>query len=280
MTRVFVATGRNCWVMAMIFLNDHITKIFLGLLVALAPSVCTTASDAHGSEELERVEGNVQQQDHDGEERWVSWFERLEVDFQEQTLHWDAEVWRGDDTQKAFIATDGVVSGQDSEAAFGIRFSRTSARLWDFQGGFTVGLSWTGGDTLETSLTGSAGLLGTLPFDVQSEVVIVVSNSGDPLIQCEFQRDLTITSKTTLQALLAVESELNGSDLSSVFENNAVELGLRLRYELKRNLAPYIGLVWSVDGDVDSDEFIAEQTSKAADDSHSPMLKLGAKFFF
>ena len=277
--------------------KTHVAKIPLGFLVG-SQNVCATTSDIHESESHERVDGSAQQpennenetelsvgsshprHEHDGEERFVFWVERFETAFEEQSLSWDAEVWHEGDTPKVFFATDGVVSDQDSEMAFGIRFTRASERFWDLQSGLTVGLSHTDGDTYETSLTGHVGFLGVLPFDVQSEVMIALTEGAALFVQYEFQRDLPITSKINLQTLLTVESPLNDSDLSSIFDNTAIEIGLRIRYELKQRFAPYIGLVWTFEGDGDSDDLFSEHTGIAGDDNDLPTLLLGTKFFF
>lgn len=155
-------------------------------------------------------------------------------------LSWDASAWLGHAFNRLAIRTEGerVDSGTE-RAELELLWSHSFARWWDVVAGaradFEPGPSrnW-----------GTFGIQGLAPYRFELEATAYVGEGGYTAARFEGEYELLITSRLILQPQL----ELNwygqsdperriGSGLSSV------EAGLRLRYEFRREVAPYVGLV-------------------------------------
>jgi copper resistance protein B len=166
--------------------------------------------------------------------------------FDELELHdsdnpsWDATAWLGYAFNRLAIRTEGErVDGDTERAELELLWSHSFARWWDVVAGaradFEPGPSrnWA-----------AFGIQGLAPYRFELEGTTYVGDGGDIAARFEGEYDLLITSRLILQPQLELnwygQSDLErriGSGLSSV------EAGLRLRYEFRREVAPYVGLV-------------------------------------
>ena len=154
---------------------------------------------------------------------------------------WDAKAWVGGDINRILVRTeanyqDGVFDDAEGHLLLG----RNVSRWWTVVGGvrqdFTPGPART---------WAAIGLQGLAPqwFDV--EVTGYFGESARTALRAEVEYDLLVNDRVVIQPIL----ELNlfgksdperqvGAGLSSI------EFGARVRYEVRRELAPYAGLVW------------------------------------
>ncbi|MFN3726248.1 MAG: copper resistance protein B, partial [Allosphingosinicella sp.] len=89
------------------------------------------------------------------------------------------------------------------------------------------------------------GVQGTAPHWIEIDAAAFLSDEGELTARIEAEYDLRITQRLILQPLVEVElaaqdtPELGiGAGLSST------ETGLRLRYEIVPEFAPYVGVEW------------------------------------
>jgi copper resistance protein B len=109
---------------------------------------------------------------------------------------------------------------------------------WNLQGGLRYDFE---PDPARTYAT--IGIEGLAPYWFEVEGALFLSDKGDVLARAEGYYDQRITQRLILQPRVelnfaaqdVVENRI-GSGLSNA------ELGLRLRYEIKREFAPYVGL--------------------------------------
>lgn len=152
---------------------------------------------------------------------------------------WEGEAFYGGDINRFVLKSEGegAFRGGVDAAEVQALYSRAISRYFDLQ----VGTRQDFGPKNRTYLT--LGTEGLLPywFDVQGAVF--VSTKGEVLGRVEGTYDLRLTQRLVLQP----RGELNfaaqdsretqtGGGLSNA------ELGLRLRYEIRREFAPYIGV--------------------------------------
>ncbi|MFV0624391.1 copper resistance protein B [Sphingomonas sp. ac-8] len=155
---------------------------------------------------------------------------------------WDGEAWLGGDIHRLTLKSEG-------EGAFGRRpeaaevqalYSRAIDPYWNLQAGVRYDLR-----PDPSRAYAVLGVEGLAPYWFDVEAALFVSDKGDVLARVEGYHDLRVTQRWILQP----RAELNlaaqdmpaqgiGSGLSSA------ELGLRLRYEIRRTVAPYVGLSW------------------------------------
>ncbi len=166
-------------------------------------------------------------------------FDQLEL-YDSDDFSWDATAWLGYAFNRLAIRTEGErVDGDTERAELELLWSHSFARWWDVVAGARANMK--PGSQQNWAAIGVQGLA---PYRFELEATGYVGESGDTAARFEAEYELLITSRLILQPQL----ELNwygqsdperriGSGLSSV------EAGLRLRYEFRREVAPYVGLV-------------------------------------
>jgi copper resistance protein B len=155
---------------------------------------------------------------------------------------WDAEGWYGGDYDKVWLRSQGErVAGTTQNARADLLWDHTFARWWSWQAGarqdFGRGPSRT---------WAAMGVQGLAPYWFNIEATFYVGEHGRTAVRLKTEYELLFTQRLILQP----EGEANlsgGTDaarqLGSGLSN--LDLGLRLRYEVRREFAPYIGVVWS-----------------------------------
>lgn len=90
------------------------------------------------------------------------------------------------------------------------------------------------------------GFTGLAPYWFEVEPALFVSENGDVSARLSATYDALLTQRLVLQPRLDVNVALQDVPKFGVGSGfNNVELGLRLRYEIKREFAPYVGVTWS-----------------------------------
>jgi len=153
---------------------------------------------------------------------------------------WDASAWFGGDINRLALKSEG-------EGSFGepidhgevqALWSRAVDPYWNVQGGIRQDFG-KGPDRTYASI----GIEGLAPYWFELGASAFVSTKGDVLARVEGDIDQRITQRLILQPRIELNFAAQdvpemriGSGLSNA------ELGLRLRYEVRREFAPYIGL--------------------------------------
>lgn len=155
---------------------------------------------------------------------------------------WDTKGWVGQDRSRFWFRSEGDrSSGRTDQAQTHLLYGRAVARWWDVTAGMRL-------DTLpETPRTALAlGVQGLAPYRFDVEASAYIEPSGRTHVRVETEYDMLITNRLVLQPLLEFEvygradrERRIGAGLSTA------ELGLRVRYEFRREVAPYVGIVWT-----------------------------------
>ncbi len=177
-------------------------------------------------------------------------FEQLEYRGNEgtETFTWEVQGWVGRDYDKLWVKTEGDqrLSGDEGGEAEGqLLYSRLITPFFYFQvGGRYDRLYGAGPD--HSRFFGVIGLQGLVPYQCDIEPALFISENGDVSARLEAEYDLLLTQRLILQPRLEVEIAGQAVEEFGVGEGfNDIELGLRLRYEIRREFAPYIGLSWT-----------------------------------
>jgi copper resistance protein B len=153
---------------------------------------------------------------------------------------WDLDAWIGRDLAKLWIRSEGERRNDDTEhAEVEILWGKTFARWWDF----VAGARYDAQPSPDQSWA-AFGVRGLAPYRFDIEATAYVGESGHTALRFETQYDLLITNRLLLQPQLELDwygqSDPNRGIGAGLAEG---ELGLRLRYEFRREVAPYVGLV-------------------------------------
>jgi len=151
---------------------------------------------------------------------------------------WDVEVSNGGDLHKFVFRTEGegVRDGVDSAEVQAL-YSRAVGRYTDFQAGVRYDFEPDG------RAYASVGVETLFPYWFDVEGALFLSESGDAFARFEGSYDLRFTQRLILQPRVEVTlaaQDVPESDIGSGF--SSAEVGLRLRYDIRREFAPYIGV--------------------------------------
>lgn len=162
------------------------------------------------------------------------------------SLRWDLVGWRGTDYNRFWFKSEGRQSfgSKTGEIEVQALYGRLIAPYFDFQVGMRVDNRWRRGRNASRFLA-VVGLQGLARYRFEIEPALFISHKGDVSSRLTATKDFLLTQKAVLQgrfetnvAFQKVEKFGIGSGL------NDVGLGLRLRYEIRREFAPYIGVSW------------------------------------
>lgn len=152
---------------------------------------------------------------------------------------WDLQGYYGGPSSRFWFKSEG-------EGAFGERvedaevqalYSRAIAPFWDVQAGLRQDVA--GPDTTHAVL----GVQGLAPYMFEVDAALFVSHRGDITVRIEGELDQRITQRLILQP--RAEVNLAAQDVPRLGIGaglDKVEVGLRLRYEIIREFAPYVGV--------------------------------------
>ena len=186
---------------------------------------------------------------------------------------WDAEGWYGGDIDRVAVKSEG-------EGAFGeaiesvetqLLYSRAINPYFNLQAGVRQDFGHGPDRTYAT-----VGVEGLAPYWFEVEGALFLSDKGDLHGRIEGYYDQRITQKLILQPMLEANFALQdvpelgiGSGLSDI------EAGLRLRYEVVKEFAPYVGVEW---GRRFGDS--ARFARAAGEDSETTSFVAGVRFWF
>lgn len=162
-------------------------------------------------------------------------------------VRWDAQGWVGTDTNKLWVKIEGEVnvSGPGAgDAEIQMLYSRMIAPFWDVQAGIRYDRAFgTGPDQDRGFLV--LGFQGLAPYKFEVEPVLFISQDGDVSARLTATYDLLFSQKIVLQPRLESNFAVQRVRAFNVGKGlNDIQIGMRLRYEIKREFAPYIGFSW------------------------------------
>ena len=158
-------------------------------------------------------------------------------------LLWDGQGWIGTDFNRFWLKTEGQrvnEGGKTEDAEIQALYSRPISSYFDVQAGirqdFTPGARRT---------FGVIGVQGLAPYWFEIDTALFISHEGDVSARLETEYDLRFTQRLILQPRAEANIAFQDVPLLSVDAGlTAFEGGARLRYEFKREIAPYIGVSW------------------------------------
>ena len=170
---------------------------------------------------------------------------------------WEAEAWIGHDFDKLWLRSDGERESGRTDARIEALWDHAFASFWDWQ----VGVRRDIGTDLRpprSSLDGfgasrgsslrnwaAFGVQGIAPYWFEIEATAYLGESGRSALRLRVEYELLLTQRLILQP--EFEANLYGRrDPARAVDSgiNDATFGLRLRYEIRREIAPYLGVVW------------------------------------
>ena len=187
-------------------------------------------------------------------------------------LAWDLSGWIGGDIDRLWLRSEGERSnGKTEDAELQALWGHAISPWWDMVSGvrqdFKPGAAQT---------WAAFGLQGMALYNFEAEATAFLGEGGQSALRLEGDYDILLTNRLILQPT----AELNvygkndpqrglGSGLSNT------EAGLRLRYEIRREFAPYVGVTWNrTYGNT------ADYAREEGEDRSEARLVLGVRLWF
>ncbi len=155
---------------------------------------------------------------------------------------WDTKGWIGGDRNRFWFRTEGsAYKGDLDNSQTHLMYGRAIARWWEVVVGLRQDVRPGPAQTWA-----AVGLQGLAPYWFEVEATAYVGAAGRTHVRLESEYELLLTNRLVLQPLLEVEiygksdpDHRMGAGLSTA------DVGLRLRYAFRREIAPYVGVTWS-----------------------------------
>ncbi len=154
---------------------------------------------------------------------------------------WDSEGWYGGDYNKIRLRSEGErLDGVTADASAELLWDRIVARWWSLQ----LGARHDFGDGPGRTWA-AVGIEGIAPYGIATQATVYVGEEGRTAARLKLEYDLYLTQRWILRP--KVELSVYGSAdpqrrLGAGLSD--AEIGIRLRYEVRREFAPYVGLDW------------------------------------
>ena len=155
---------------------------------------------------------------------------------------WDIKGWVGGDIDRLWLRSEGERSaGRTESAEAQALWGHAIGPWWDVVGG--VRQDFKPGD----SQTWAAfGLQGMALYNFEAEATLFVGESGHTAARLEGDYDILLTNRLILQPTAELNFYAQNDPQRGIGSGLAEsELGLRLRYEIRREFAPYVGVSWN-----------------------------------
>lgn len=160
---------------------------------------------------------------------------------------WEVEGWYGTDLNKFWFETEGeVLTGvTEGEVEFQALYSRAITAFFNAQAGVRYDVAYFRGSSKARGFA-VIGIQGLAPYFLEVEGNLYISEAADMSASFEVQYELPIQQRLWLEPRVATAIALQDVKKWGVGSGfKYVQLGLRLRYEIIREFAPYIGISWS-----------------------------------
>jgi copper resistance protein B len=184
---------------------------------------------------------------------------------------WAGQAWFGGDIHRLVLRSEGE-GGSDGVDSADVQalYSRASGRYTDVQLGIRQDLEPHG------RTYASLGAQMLVPYWVDFEGSLFFSTHGELLARAEGSYDIRLLQRLVLQP--RVELNLAAQDTAATRTGSGLstaEAGLRLRYEIRRDFAPYVGVSWERRFGSTADYWNA-----AGESSHSTTFVTGLRAWF
>lgn len=203
---------------------------------------------------------------------WFTQADRLEYRSDDESWLWDMQGWVGGDERKIWWKTEGDIDGDNvTDTELQLLYSRAISPFFDLQLGLRHDMEPDPNRTFAV-----IGFQGLAPQWFEIDTAIFVGDDGDLAARFEAEYDLLLTQRLILQPRF--EFNIGATKVPELALGSGIrdtQLGLRLRYEIRREFAPYFGVSWSrAWGNT------ADLVEARGEDSDSLSFVVGARIWF
>lgn len=188
------------------------------------------------------------------------------------TLAWDLSGWIGGDIDRLWLRSEGERSnGKTEDAEIQALWGHAISPWWDVVSGvrqdFKPGAPQT---------WAAFGLQGMALYNFEAEATAFIGENGQSAVRLEGDYDILLTNRLILQPTAELNVYGKNDPQRGIGSGVAnTEAGLRLRYEIRREFAPYIGVTWNR-----TYGHTADYAREEGEDRSEARLVLGVRMWF
>lgn len=192
-------------------------------------------------------------------------FDALQMKYdnnKDKTFEWDMNAWLGYDLNKIYIYSEGERTKSENESENQIVWSNAIAPYWDIQYG--LGIDKTKENTKNWAVLAFSGMSSYF-FEIRT--AFLLDDNGNLGLRASAENEFLLTQKLRINVnseLSAYSKDDEKYEIQRGF--SSLSLGANLKYEITKEFAPYIGLVY--------DKSFGDNTSSATS------LVLGISLWF
>jgi len=176
------------------------------------------------------------------------WFhaiaEQLEGRFgREDGFRWNAEAWAGGDNNRVWLKSEGETDrqGRVEDGQHELLYARPITSFFDLQAGLR-----TDADSGAGRNWAALGVEGLAPLFFHVSATAYASSAGHYAAKVEGNYDLLLTQKLILQPQIEMNFYSQADPARDLGSGLAeIDAGIRLRYEITRKVAPYVGVTYA-----------------------------------
>lgn len=157
-------------------------------------------------------------------------------------ISWKLSAWAGGDFDKFLLRSEGERILSDFEDADAeLLWNHAIASFWDTQ----LGARHDFGRGADRNWA-AFGVQGIAPYGFEIGTTAYAGDAGRTALRVEIDTDVLLTQRLVLQPRLELNAYGKDDPAAGVGSGlSDAEFGLRMRYEIRREFAPYVGIEWS-----------------------------------
>lgn len=154
-------------------------------------------------------------------------------------LGWDGIAWVGGDVQRLWLRSEGTAAdGRIDDGDIEVLYGRGVRAWWDV----VAGLRQDVGEGPSRTWA-AVGVQGLAPYKFEVAATAYVGQGGRTAVRAEAEYDTLFTNRLILQWRAEADAYGKSDPLAGIGSGlSTVEAGVRLRYEITRQFAPYVGI--------------------------------------
>ena len=187
-------------------------------------------------------------------------------------FHWDLDGWVGGDINRLWLRSEGQrTDGVTEEAELQLLYGHAISPWWDLVVGARQDFEPSSPQTWA-----AIGVQGMPLYALELEATAYVGEGGQTAVGLEAEYDILFTNRLKLQPVLELDLHGRNDPQRGIGAGlSSSEFGLRLRYEVLREFAPYVGMTWQrLHGNT------ANLARAANEDRHEARWVAGVRFWF
>lgn len=157
-------------------------------------------------------------------------------------MAWDLQAWAGTDNDRVLLRAEGErVSGDTEENRVELLWWRPVTSRWDLVAGLRQDF-----EPEAARSYAALGVQGLAPGWVHVEATAYFGERGQSAVTLKAGPEVLLTNRLLLAPVVELEAYGRDDEVNGIGNGlSRVTAGVRMRYEIRREIAPYVGLEWA-----------------------------------